>query len=377
MRIEPASGNARPYRRADDGASILVVEDVPTTLEFMRTALTSHGYQVRTATTVEEAQTELARALPDLVVLDLFLPDAHGLDICRQLRGDPEADDIPVLIVTTDDRPAGHGEAVRAGADDFLRKPILAAELQTRVRSLLRVRRLRRELKHQTRDLLALQDQREEMLQFLMHDLKNMLGSVLAGVQLMQADDGPGRWELHKQRLGASTRTLQEMLTSFLDLSIATRNELAFHPEPLDTETFMGQALQEFHDLGTLGHHAVELAVEAAGTFRGDPDLLRRVLYNLLENACRYSPRETVVQVALARTGAGILISVADQGQGIPDSQKAHVFDRLFRGQGHTGRSGRGLGLAFCKLAVELHQGTLKVEDNQPRGTRFIVQLPG
>jgi len=210
-----------------------------------------------------------------------------------------------------------------------------------------------------------------------MHDLKNMLGSVLAGVQLMQADDSQARWELHKQRLGASTRTLQEMLTSFLDLSIATRSELAFHPEQLAPEAFMRQALQEFHDLGTLGYHAVELEVEPSGPFRGDPYLLRRVLFNLLENACRYSPRDSVVQVALARTGARIRISVSDQGQGVPDDQKARIFDRLFRGEGNAIRSGRGLGLAFCKLAAELHAGTLRVEDNQPRGTCFILELPG
>ena len=144
MSTSPEFPTQLPYVRADEGKEILVVEDHPVTMEYVRFALTEARYRVRGAATVAEAMRAMAERLPDLLVLDLLLPDAHGLDICSHLRALPAAEDIPILIITGDERPQSHAEAVRAGADDFLRKPILAAELQSRVRSLLRLRRLRR-----------------------------------------------------------------------------------------------------------------------------------------------------------------------------------------------------------------------------------------
>ncbi len=375
----PPPQSSRPYVRADEGASILVVEDVPNTLTFITRVLQDYGYVVRGATTAEEGLAALRDGLPDLLVLDLLLPDGHGLDVCRALRADPAGDDVPVLVITADERLESHGEAVRAGADDFLRKPILAPELQTRARSLLRLRRLRRELRADKDAILELQLRQEEMVQFVMHDLNNLLSALLARVELFQEEGTPEAWGDHRRKIGSATRSLRELVAGVLDLSLADREALRARRESVAPSDFLRHTLSEFANFGFRRRQAFDLRLEEApDAFWIDPQLTRRAVFNLLENAQRFTPEGAAIQVGVATRDGVPCLWVADEGPGIPDADKERVFDRLFRlDHGAEHRRGRGLGLAFCRLVAELHGGAIRAEDHHPRGTRFVLTLPG
>jgi len=380
MSTSPEIPTQRPYVRADEGKEILVVEDHPVTMEFVRFALTEARYKVRGAASVAEALRAIDQRLPDLLVLDLLLPDAHGLDICIRLRALPAAEDIPILIITGDERPQSHAEAVRAGADDFLRKPILAAELQSRVRSLLRLRRLRQHLRREKDDLLDLQMRQEEMVQFVMHDMKNMLGALLATADLSEESSSQSDWQVHRRRMVACTRSLQGMVSNFLDLSLADQTTTPLHLEEVPALAWLVQSVSEFDNFGTRRRHRFEVAVAGVSQVWVDPYLLRRALFNLLDNATRFAPEGSIIVVRadVDTTGSRCHLSVSDQGLGVPNDLKQRIFDRLFLVESaDKAARGKGLGLAFCKLAAELHAGTLRVEDNQPRGTCFILELPG
>lgn len=370
-------GHRGEDRRGDRGCQTLVVEDVPVTREFLRALLEDGGYRVRVATTAAEAQVALQEAIPDLLVLDLLLPDGNGLEVCKALRALPDGDDVPVLVITVDERPDSHADAVRAGVDDFLRKPLLPTELQTRVRSLLRLRQLRQELRRDRDAIISLQARKDELLQFVVHDLKNMANSLLASVELMEMNADPEHCERQRKRIGETTRSLVKMVQSMLDISVHDQVGLVPQPEQIDLEAWLQQVSQELEPLSYRRNQILEIEVEAGLRVEADPQLLERVLFNLVENANKYGPAGGRVCLSATRQGEAVRLSVSDEGDGIPEPMKHRIFDRFVRVEGLPGaRTGRGLGLAFCHLVAELHGGRIWVEDHVPQGSRFVIELP-
>jgi signal transduction histidine kinase len=366
----------RSYQRCDEGAHLLVVEDVPVTREFLKRLLLDSGYRVSLAGTAGEAMALLAEELPDLVVLDLLLPDVNGLEVCRFLRTKAGGEDIPVLVITVDERPSSHAEAVQAGADDFLRKPLLPVELQTRVRSLIRLRQMRAELRQDREAILTLHGQKEELIQFVVHDLKNMLSTLLCSVDLLDVDDAGGR-QKQRQRIEDTARSMHGMVQSMLDLSVHDQAGLVPQHESIFLGPWLERVHRELDPLLQRKSQTLALEVEPGLTVTADPQMLHRVLLNLMENASKYGPTASRIEVRAFQSGPTLRLEVADQGAGIPAAKQAVIFDRFIRLEASGNDTpGRGLGLAFCRLVMQLHGGVIWVEDNEPQGSRFIMEMP-
>lgn len=377
--MEAAAPNPHLHRRRDFGAHVLVVEDNPVTLKFLQAALESNSYRLTLTTTAMDAMAALDQALPDLVILDLHLPDLHGLEVCRHLRQCLGGDDIPVLVVTVEDGAEGHAQAVRAGVDDFLRKPILPVELRTRARSLIRLRQLRGELHVEREALLGLHAQKENLLQYVAHDLKNLLGAAQATLDLMGDEGDSSRNLRYQNRMGDSLRAMLAMVTDLLDISISDRAELVAELETIDFGPWLEKVIHEFEPLAARSNRWIDLEVTSGLQGEADPHLLRRVISNLLENAIRFAPEGSLIKVLAHATAGnqGLQIRVCDLGVGIPAELKQDVFDRFVRLKGvQESPTGRGLGLAFCRLVMNMHRGRIWVEDNVPGGSQFIIELP-
>jgi len=367
-------------RRADFGARVLVVDDDPLARRSLRAMLERSCYQVETATNGPEALQLLSSFRPELILLDIQMPDMDGLEVCRRIRAMSNSDLLPIIFLTADERPDIHTLAFQAKGDDFLRKPVLSAELVVRIRSLMRLKRLQAEILAERDALLDLQKQREQLFEFIVHDLKNPLSAIQMGLDLLseEGDQSPGS-EIQLRRLRETANYMGRMIQNILDIGRAEQVGLELRKSRIPLNTWIPQLLKEVEAQAQARNHDLTWGCPADLEVEADQEFLRRLLLNLLDNALKYSPRGSRTRVEALPAGNGVRLEVRDQGHGIPENMREQIFMKFVRLEkaGANSRSSSGLGLAFCQLVAEAHAGRIWVEANTPKGSAFMLEIPG
>ncbi len=217
---------------------------------------------------------------------------------------------------------------------------------------------------------------RAELAQLVVHDLKNPLTAIVANATMVlesgKLDDDER--EMLEDVLAASAR-MQSMLIDLLDVGLGADSIMTARRETIDAVALVGGAVRECGRAEREGARVRVKSCESAISMYADPNLVNRVVANLVTNALRFAPAGSDVTVTIARTWGGVQISVADLGRGIADPDKRRVFEKYVQ-LSSSGRSTRGLGLAFCRLACLAHDGRIWVEDNRPNGAVFHVLIP-
>lgn len=369
-----------------EAATILVVDDNEANRALARAALEDEGYRVVLATGGAMGVELFQEHGPDAVLLDVRMPEVDGFAACERIRALPGGADTPVLFLTALRDIDTFDRAQRTGADDFLTKPIRPAELVVRVQTALRLRRLGAELrdhyavlKQQRDDLIRLQLQKERLMAFVVHDLKNPVNSMDLHAQLLLRDTQlPAKAVSSATQIRAEARHLTRMILNLLDVSKADEGKLSPKLTEVDLSALVNIVLGELEVSATARRVRIqtELSVDYV---RADEDLLQRMLVNLVENAVRHAPESSTVTVAACKLGVEVELRVADTGPGVPPDLRDTVFDPFVQvsgvPSGRTTIGGRGLGLAFVKLAVEAHGGRIWVEDGTP-GAVFCARFP-
>ena len=367
------------FRRADHGAKILVVDDDALLRRSLRAMLERGHYQVETAEDGPQALALLASYSPDLILLDIQMPEMDGLEVCQRVRQMPHGDLLPIIFLTGDERPDIHSLALRAGGDDFLRKPVLSGELIVRIRSLMRLKRLQAEVQGERDNLLELQKQREQLFQFIVHDLKNPLSAIQVGLELLsERDDNTTAHKVQIRRLRDTGSQMGRMIQNILDIGQAEELGLELHKTRIQLSTWLPGLLQEMESQAHSRKHNLAWACPSGLEIEADQDFLRRLLMNLVDNAMKYSPSGSHTRIEAHAMDDGVRLEVRDQGQGIPEHMRKQVFEKFIRhhkGE-HEAHSGSGIGLAFCKVVAEAHEGRIWVEANDPRGSLFVLEIP-
>ncbi len=239
---------------------------------------------------------------------------------------------------------------------------------------------LERRVQQRTEALVRVQRQKEELAALIVHDLRSPAnGIMLASTVRLRRRDALPTDRQHWQNVYTSAESIHRMAMNLLDVMHSEDGTFA----PRIADVALPKLLADVADQMTplAAAQSVWLAVDAVGspaTVPADEELLRRVLQNLIDNALRYSPENATVRLVARRDGEHVELRVIDQGPGIPVDAREAVFDkwtRLSRGVDQA-VVGRGLGLAFCKLAVEAQRGTITIEANEPNGAVFVVRLP-
>ena len=373
--------------------TILVVDDNLQNREVAEGNLIGAGYAVIQAEGGAEGLALLAERRPDLVLLDVLMPGMDGYETCRRIRALPQGGDVPVLFLTALGDLETHKAALESGADDFLTKPLNRTELLIRVRSLLRIKRFSDELRANVqvirtqRDaLLAAQRQKDELTALIVHDLKNPLSSILSNVQYVQSRAAlPVDERESLDDVLRASQSMVRLVMNLLDVSRSDDGALIPHVSAFGLPELLGEICSEMGRRIEDKGQRLELSLApGVGLLRGDRDLIRRIVENLIDNAYKYGPKRAKisVEVLLATMDAGVEpaveIRVRDEGAGIPEAYRQIVFEKYGRAGGgvHEGRSSHGLGLVFCRRAVTVHGGAIWIDEQATRGSCFCVRLP-
>jgi signal transduction histidine kinase len=369
---------------------ILVADDAEANVELLMDQLEGLGFRVVVARDAVSAIAACVKDRPDLAILDVSMPAGDlgvpdrdaGFEVCRRIKRDPRTARIPVVFVTALSDTADRVKAIEAGGDDFLNKPYHRPVLNARVRSLLKLKGATDALEESLKRLREMQKVRDDLMKMIVHDLKAPLTSILATLEMMRDGDFGEFSEPQARALSDSEGKAEDLLGLIEDLLEVSRIEertLTLQPEQIAPAALLSEIVFDwqlrFQQEGATAR--VDVADDAP-VFSADKALVKRVLSNLVQNAVNHSPGPVTIAFAARRDPGGILFAVTDNGPGIPAEYQEIIFRKFEQVRApHAPRvRSSGLGLTFCRLAVESHGGRIWMTSTEGQGSTFYIQLP-
>jgi signal transduction histidine kinase len=343
-------------------SNILVVDDTPANLLLLARMLTERGYKTQTVLSGKLALQAARAEPPDLILLDIAMPEMNGYEVCQQLKADAALKEIPVIFISALSETIDKVRAFRAGGVDYVTKPFQFEEVYARVQTHLQLHRLEK--------------LRDDLTHMVVHDLRNPLSVIFGFLDILNHEIS---------KLSTRTRAflplarfcaedLLNMISSILDVSKMGAGEMKLQRETCDLNALLRAVVATTQPLG---NRTVTVCVqEPAQTVTVDVGLIRRVIQNLISNALRYTPADGNVRVAVSASASEVRIAVTDAGPGIAPEDHQRIFEKFGQVGDPSNRVGTGLGLTFCKLAVEAHGGRIGVESEEGKGSTFWLVLP-
>ena len=363
--------------------ALLVVDDDAINRDVLTRRLTQQGHHVRTASSGQEALQLMREGVFDLVLLDVVMPDMDGYEVLQHIRSDDRLRNLPVIMISVVSEMQSVVRCIEAGAEDYLAKPFNPTLLKARIGASLEKKRgrdresalLEESLKNYKR-LQEVERLRDDMRNMIVHDLRTPLTAVIMGVDMLQRHGALNESQRELMTIAAGGgRTLLAMINDLLDVEKMESGSAQLQRVELSAPALVAGAVEQVSALAQEGRTALITDI-APGLprFSGDENKLSRTLVNLLANAIRFTRGGTVTITVSQSDEENIRFAISDTGEGIP----AAAFERIFEkfGQHDSRRGGTGLGLAFCKLAVEAHGGRIKVESTPGLGSTFSFTIP-
>lgn len=352
--------------------SILVIDDEPDNFDVIETLLFHESYNLNYAASGQRAIERLKILQPDVILLDVMMPDLDGIEVCKYIKYNSQWQHIPVIMVTALTAKEDLMRCMAAGADDFISKPVNGLELRARVNSMLRIKR-------QHDDLQALLQLREDMVKMILHDMRNPLTSILLATEILQLPSfAPEKRQTKIEQILEAVQQLQTLIDDLLLMAKLESGKMVLNITQEDLSGLCVSALSSFQAIAAQKNLQLICQISQPHIFVNlDPLLFRRILDNLLSNAIKFSPTNSQVILKTDDLGAdGVSIQIADSGSGVNENLKQVIFEKYEVGTLMPEVTQLGLGLAFCKMAIEAHGGKITVDNNQPTGAIFTVFLP-
>ncbi|MBF0120857.1 MAG: hybrid sensor histidine kinase/response regulator [Desulfobacterales bacterium] len=374
--------------------SLLIVDDEPSNLKILLELLKS-DYNIRVATSGERAiAIAMSETPPDLILLDVMMPEMDGYDICIYLKNKPETRNIPVIFVTAKTDTESIIKGFNVGAIDYVTKPFREQELLPRIKThvslLLQQKALddyarlleekNQQLTQKNAELEELNATKDKFFSIIAHDLRNPVANFVSLVRLLENEEimKKDKMQIFIKTLKLSVHGLYDLLENLLTWSMSQRGMIKYDPSPIELSEIVALNIYQLNSNAQKKEITLINSIQNDIIAYADKDMINIVVRNLLSNAVKFTNTGGTIEIKAEAEREKIKVIVSDTGIGM----SSKTVDKLFhignkiRKEGTSGEQGTGLGLIICKEFVEKNGGTIWVESHINKGTKFFFTLP-
>ena len=369
-----------PKRIVNTTDHVLIIDGQRKNRLLLRETLESLGYRVSEASDEEWVFQAIIETPPDVIFLDATMPGEGGFELCKRLKANSNTAAIPILMVAPTGGRDNRLKSIEMGANDLITLPIDVRDVFLRVRNAMDTKSLFDRLEEKNQQLQRLEVLRDNLIQMVIHDLRNPLSGIMGYLEIIGgqvAGKMDGEVVDSLKRTMALTNSLKRMIDQLLDINRLEAGAMPLSLEPCDLVAVTKEAIE------TLGSPTDRVNIRFAPPPKSvrivcDPDVISRVISNILGNAVAFSPKGGEIRIRIEENGAETRVLLSDQGPGIPSEYHEKIFEKFGQVEIHKAqrRHSAGMGLTFCKLAVEAHGGRIGLESEAGKGSTFWFVLP-
>ncbi|MHB8844208.1 MAG: sensor histidine kinase [Nitrospirota bacterium] len=351
--------------RAGARPLVLIVEDEPDVAELMRYNLAREGYATLIAESGDAAVEAALTFSPDLILLDIMLPDMNGWEVCQAIRTNVKDRLTPIVMVSALTAEESRIKGLSLGADDYITKPFSVQELLLKTRNIVS--------RHaRINELAAREREQDTVMRYMVHELQNAVTAI----------GGFSSFALRKDGSNAAMRTInlaanhaESLLNDTSMLSRLENGKERIPIRPVVIGPLVDEAIDLLRDAAIRSNIALSVFNSTTAIVQGNRTAIRQILINLVGNAIKYNRSGGTVRISVDDANGRVVISVHDEGNGIAQAELEHVFDKFYRAAGSEQVKGAGLGLYIVKLLTNALGGKIAVASNPGKGSSFMVSF--
>ena len=360
---------------------ILIVDDVVSNVLLLKILLTNEKFQVCTAANGNQCIEMAQKEKPDLILLDVMMPDINGFDTAVILKKDEATRDIPIIFLTALNNPSDLVKGFQVGANDFLTKPFNKEELVMRVMHQIELVAAKRTIVRQNEELRRTINNRDKMYSVIAHDLRSPMASIrmvlnLAVNVVSREMVGDEIFSL-LDKANRESEDTHDLLDNLLKWTKSQTGRLNVVYQDIDLDDIVPGVVDIFHVIAEMKKINLQyIPSNEKLIVHGDNDMLKTIIRNFISNAIKFSSEGNGVEVFCTREGDFARISVRDHGVGISPERVETIFHKGDTTYGTSGEEGSGLGLQLCEDFARKNGGEAQVESVLGEGSTFSFTVP-
>ena len=361
---------------------ILIVDDVMSNVLLLKVLLTNEKFAIATASNGRQALEQVEKENPDLVLLDVMMPDMSGFEVAQHLKSNPNTADIPIIFLTALNSTADIVKGFQVGANDFISKPFNKEELIIRVTNQISLVAAKRLILSKTEELQRTIAGRDKLYSVIAHDLRSPMGSIKMVLNMLILN-------LPSEKIGAemyelltmanqTTEDVFSLLDNLLKWTKSQIGKLNVVYQDVDLVEVTDGVIEIFSMVASLKKIRIREMKPEKMMVNADIDMLKTVVRNLLSNAIKFSKENSEVLVKMEEVDGMAVVSVQDYGCGISEEGQKKLLhtDTHFSTFGTNNEEGSGLGLLLCKDFVVKNGGKLWFTSKEGEGSIFSFSIP-